>query len=216
MLAHFGVKSSDARLQRPEFIGGGTSPIMVSEVLQTSQTDSTSPQGNMAGHGLNLGRNGNVNKYCEEHGFIIGIMSVMPKTTYQQGIPKLFSKFDKFDYFWQEFQHIGEQEILNQEIIVRGTEEDKEVFGYTPRYAEYKYIPSTVHGDMKKSLDFWHLGRIFDSNNPPTLSKDFIECNPSKRIFAVEESDEGTLIVNLHNAIKAKRKMSYFSDPSFR
>lgn len=216
LLAHFGVKSSDARLQRPEFIGGGTSPIMVSEVLQTSETTSGSPQANMAGHGLNLGRNGNIHKYCEEHGFIIGIMSVMPKTTYQQGIPKLWTKNDKFDYFWQDFQHIGEQEILNQELFVNGTSRDSQVFGYAPRYHEYKYINSTVHGDMKTSLDFWHLGRIFDAENPPTLSKDFIECNPSKRIFAVEESDEGTLIVNLHNAVQAKRKMSYFAEPSFR
>lgn len=216
LLAHFGVKSSDARLQRPEFIGGGTSPIMVSEVLQTSETTSGSPQANMAGHGLNLGRNGNISKYCEEHGFIIGIMSVMPKTTYQQGIPKMWSKNDKFDYFWQDFQHIGEQEILNKELYVGNPDRDNLVFGYAPRYHEYKYINSTVHGDMKTSLDFWHLGRIFDKNNPPTLSRDFIECNPSKRIFAVEESDEGTLIVNLHNAVQAKRKMAYFAEPSFR
>ena len=154
LLAHFGVRSSDARLQRPEFIGGGTSPIMVSEVLQTSQGTAISPQGSMAGHGLNLGRNGNVHKYCEEHGFIIGIMSVMPKTTYQQGIPRVFSKFDKFDYFWSEFQNIGEQPILNKEIFARD-DIGEEIFGYTPRYSEYKYISSTVHGDMKKSLDFW-------------------------------------------------------------
>jgi hypothetical protein len=218
LLAHFGVKSSDARLQRPEFIGGGTSPIMVSEVLQTSETTAGSAQGNMSGHGINLGRNGNVHKYCEEHGFIIGIMSVMPKTTYQQGIPKMWTKLDKFDYFWQDFQHIGEQEILNKELFATNdSARDNAIFGYAPRYHEYKYINSTVHGDMKESLDFWHLGRIFDINNPPTLSQDFIECNPSRRIFAVEEeTDEGTLIVNLHNAVQAKRKMSYFAEPSFR
>lgn len=216
LFAHFGVRSSDARLQRPEFIGGGTSPIMVSEVLQTSETTSGSPQANMAGHGLNLGNASGIHKYCEEHGFIIGIMSVMPKTTYQQGLPRMWTKNDKFDYFWQDFQHIGEQEIFNKEVMMLGTSRDEQVFGYAPRYHEYKYIPSTVHGDMKTSLDFWHLGRIFDKDNPPTLSKDFIECNPSKRIFAVEEGDEGTLIVQLHNAVQAKRKMAYFAEPSFR
>lgn len=220
LLAHFGVRSSDARLQRPEFLGGGTSPIMVSEVLQTSNGTADSPQANMAGHGLNLGRNGNVNHYCEEHGFIIGIMSVMPKTTYQQGLPKVFSKFDKFDYFWQDFQHIGEEEILKKELYVSEVDLDQneQVFGYAPRYYDYKYTPSTVHGDMKTSLDFWHLGRIFDEGYLPNLSKDFIECNPSRRIFAVEDenAEEGTLIVNLHNSVKAKRKMAYFADPSFR
>jgi len=218
LLAHFGVRSSDARLQRPEFMGGGTSPIMVSEVLQTSNTTSDSPQANMAGHGLNLGRNASIHKYCEEHGFIIGIMSVMPKTTYQQGVPKLFSKEDKFDYFWQDFQHIGEQEVKNRELFLHKADDNRNdaTFGYAPRYHEYKFIPSTVHGDMKTSLDFWHLGRIFDDNAPPTLSKDFIECNPTKRIFAVEDSEEGTLIVNLHNSVRAKRKMAYFADPSFR
>jgi len=141
----------------------------------------------------------------------------MPKTTYQQGIPKMWQKEDKFDYFWQDFQHIGEQEILNNEVFMSTDQTyNKSVFGYAPRYHEYKYIPSTVHGDMKDTLDFWHLGRIFDEQNKPTLSKDFIECNPTKRIFAVEESEEQTLIVNLHNSIKAKRKMAYFADPSFR
>lgn len=218
LLAHFGVKSSDSRLQRPEFMGGGTSPIMVSEVLQTSETQADSPQGNMSGHGLNLGRNGNIHKYCEEHGFIIGIMSVMPKTTYQQGLPRIFSKTDKFDYFWQDFQHIGEQEVKNKELFLSKADAayNDQVFGYAPRYHEYKYVPSTVHGDFKESLDFWHLGRIFSEDQKPTLSQDFIECTPSKRIFAVEESDEGTLLVNLHNAVRAKRKMSYYADPSFR
>ena len=184
ILAHFGVRSSDARLQRPEFLGGGMSPVMISEVLQTSETSGTTPQGNMSGHGLNLGKNHSFSRFFEEHGYIIGIVSVMPKTAYQQGIPKHFSKFDKFDYFWPEFQHIGEQEILNKEILANHVAPD-DVFGYIPRYAEYKYNPSTVHGDFKKTLDFWHLGKIFDPNNPPYLNQNFIECNASRRIFAV-------------------------------
>ncbi|AXH73898.1 MAG: major capsid protein [Microviridae sp.] len=212
LLAHFGVKSSDARLQRPEFLGGGMSPVMISETLQTSQTQDT-PLGEMAGHGLNLGKSHSFNRFFEEHGFVIGVMSVMPKTAYQQGIPKAFSKFDKFQYFWPEFQHIGEQEILQKELKFDPLNKD-EIFGYIPRYSEYKYIPSTVHGDFKQTLDFWHMGRIFDGT--PALNKQFIECDPTKRIFAVEESDEQVLYCHLWHSIQANRKMSYYGDPSFR
>lgn len=219
LLAHFGVRSSDARLQRPEYLGGGMSPVMISEVLQTAETETT-PQGNMAGHGLNLGKSGGVNKFFEEHGYVIGIVSVMPKTSYQQGIPRHFSKKDKFDYFWPEFEHIGEQAILNKELFAKDVSQDEEwneqTFGYIPRYSEYKFNSSTVHGDFKASLDFWHMGRIFDGENPPNLNKRFVESNPTRRIFAVEESEEQTLYCHMFHRIQAKRKMSYYSDPSFR
>lgn len=210
----FGVKSSDARLQRPEYLGGGMSPVMISEVLQTSETQE-SPQGNMAGHGLNLGANGGINKYCEEHGFIIGIVSVMPKTSYQQGIPRLWKKFDKFDYFWPDFEHIGEQAIQNRELFLsRDADRNNGTFGYIPRYSEYKYNPSTAKGYFKTSLDFWTMTRIFDPETPPVLNKDFVEANPTRRIFAVEDEDEDTLLVHMYHNIKAKRKMKYYSNPS--
>lgn len=219
LLAHFGVKSADARLQRPEFLGGGMSPVMISEVLQTSKTENDSPQGNMAGHGINLGRNHNFSRFFEEHGYIIGIVSVMPKTAYQQGIPRHFSKFDKFDYYWPEFQHLGEQEIKYREVMTNVSlagHDPEDVFGYIPRYAEYKYNNSSVHGDFKATLDFWHLGRIFDPMNPPDLNQEFIECRPSHRIFAVEDSPEGTLYCQMFHKITANRRMAYFSDPSLR
>jgi hypothetical protein len=217
ILAHFGVTSKDARLQRPEFLGGGMSPVMISEVLQTSQTATATPLGEMAGHGLNLGKNHSFNRFFEEHGFIIGIMSVMPKTAYQQGLPRTFTKLDKFDYFWPEFQHIGEQAILNKELFFTGgaTGSKDQPWGYIPRYSEYKYIPSSVHGDFKNTLDFWHLGRIFEDTVPP-LNQNFVECTPSRRIFAVEESEEQTLYCHMFHNIQAKRKMSYYGDPSFR
>lgn len=215
--SHFGVKSSDSRLQRPEFLGGSSTPVTISEVLQNSEsgvasTDPT-PQGNMAGHGVSVGQSNKVSYMCEEHGFIIGIMSVMPKSAYQQGLPKVFSKFDKFDYFWPSFANIGEQPILNQELYHDVTDNlNDDVFGYTPRYAEYKYIPSTVHGEMRTSLDFWHMGRIFA--NRPNLNEDFIECDATEtdRVFAV--SDQEKLYVYLHNNIKAKRPMPYFGVPT--
>lgn len=214
ILAHFGVRSSDARLQRPEYLGGGMSPVLISEVLQTAATQESTPLAEMAGHGINVNKNHSFNKFFEEHGFVIGIMSVMPKTAYQQGLPRMFSKFNKFDYFWPEFQHIGEQEILNKEVMFDGSANDNQTFGYIPRYAEYKYAPSTVHGDFKETLDFWHLGRIF--GNRPQLNKDFIEANPSRRIFAYTDGPEQVLYCHLYHQITANRKMSYYGDPGFR
>lgn len=219
ILSHFGVKSSDARLQRPEFLGGGMSPVMISEVLQTAE--GSAPVGEMAGHGLNLGGTPRFSKFFEEHGYVIGLMSVMPKTSYQQGIPRHFSKFDKFDYFWPEFQHIGEQEVKNKEIFAfssnQAPEYDPEgTFGYNPRYSEYKFIRSSVHADFQNTLDFWHMGRIFDVTDPPNLNAEFIVSNPTTRIFAVENLGDQHLWCHLFHNIKANRKMSYYGDPSMR
>lgn len=214
IMAHFGVRSSDARLQRPEFLGGSATPITISEVLQTSDTSqTTTPQANMAGHGVSVGSSNYVSYKCEEHGYIIGIMSVMPKTAYQQGIPKHFKKLDKFDYYWPSFANIGEQPILNEELYHQNNPTDTETFGYTPRYAEYKYIPSSVHGEFRSTLDFWHMGRIFGSK--PTLNQDFIECNADdiERVFAVPDGQEH-LYVYLHNEVKATRLMPYFGTPT--
>jgi hypothetical protein len=213
--AHFGVRSSDARLQRPEFLGGSSTPITISEVLQTSANASEpTPQGNMAGHGVSVGSSNYVSYRAEEHGYIIGIMSVMPKTAYQQGVPKHWKKLDKFDYYWPSFANIGEQPIYNEELYHQNTAEDAEVFGYTPRYAEYKYIPSTVHGEFRDTLKFWHMGRIFGSK--PTLNQDFIECDSDevKRVFAVPEESTEHLYVYLHNEVKATRLMPYFGTPT--
>ncbi len=212
--SHFGVKSPDARLQRPEFLGGGSSPVSISEVLQTSGNDQQpTPQGNMAGHGISVGAANNFSHFCHEHGYIIGIMSVIPKTAYQQGLPKHFSKFDKFDYFWPSFGHLGEQPILNQEIYLDEPldEANEDTFAYTPRYAEYKYIPSSVHGEMRDSLDIWHMGRKFE--NPPQLNQDFIESTPTNRIFAVTDSEK--LYAHVFHRIKASRRMPFFGTPSF-
>jgi hypothetical protein len=213
--AHFGVRSSDARLQRPEFLGGSSTPITISEVLQTSANASEpTPQGNMAGHGVSVGSSNYVSYRAEEHGYIIGIMSVMPKTAYQQGVPKHWKKLDKFDYYWPSFANIGEQPIYNEEIYHQNNPTDAEVFGYTPRYAEYKYIPSTVHGEFRDTLKFWHMGRIFGSK--PTLNQDFIECDSDevKRVFAVPEESTEHLYVYLHNEVKATRLMPYFGTPT--
>ena len=212
ILAHFGVKSSDKRLQRPEYITGVKSPVVVSEVLNTTGNDL--PQGNMSGHGISVSSGKSGSYYCEEHGYIIGIMSVMPKTAYQQGIPRTFLKKDGLDYFWPTFANIGEQEVKLRELYAY-TENADDTFGYVPRYAEYKYMPSRVAGDFRTSLDYWHLGRIFD--NEPQLNGDFIECTPeaTSRIFAVEDPDAQKLYCHVLNKIKAVRPMPKYGTPTF-
>lgn len=211
--AHFGVNSSDARLQRPEFLGGSVQPIKISEVLQTSSTDETTPQANMAGHGISLGSGKYVSKYCEEHGYIIGIMSVMPESQYFQGVPRHFSRSDKHDYFWPSFAHLGEQAILNKEIYctIAGEDGNEGVFGYTPRYAEYRFINNSVHGDMRTTLTDWHMARIFATQ--PQLNQDFIEMDEEEvdRIFAVETGDP--LWCHVLNEVKARRKMPIYATP---
>jgi len=213
ILSHFGVKSSDSRLQRPEYITGVKTPVVISEVLNTSGTEDQLPQGNMAGHGISVSSGRSGSYYCEEHGYIIGIMSVMPKTAYQQGIPRTFLKLDPLDYFWPSFANIGEQEVKVQELYAY-TANAEDTFGYVPRYAEYKYMPSRVAGDFRNSLDYWHLGRIFASE--PTLSQEFIECVPedTERIFAVTDPDAQKLYCHVLNKIKAVRPMPKYGTPT--
>lgn len=208
----FGVKSSDARLQRPEYITGTKSPVQVSEVLNTSDTASA-PQGNMAGHGISVTSGKYGNYFCEEHGFIIGIMSVMPKTAYQQGIQKHWLKQDRLEYFIPQFAHIGEQPVENRELYAfQGTDGD-DTFGYVPRYAEYKFENNRVAGDFRTTLDHWQAGRIFSA--PPALNEDFVSADPTHRIFAVTDPNEQKLYCHVYNKVRAIRPMPKFGTPFF-
>lgn len=212
ILTHFGVKSSDKRLQRPEYITGVKSPVVISEIVNTTGQTEGLPQGNLAGHGVSVSSGRSGSYYCEEHGYIIGIMSVMPKTAYQQGIPKTYLKNDTLDYFWPSFAHIGEQPVENQEIYAY-TASATDTFGYVPRYAEYKYMPSRVAGDFRTTLDYWHLGRKFATQ--PSLNGAFINCDATKRIFAVEDPAGDSLYCHVLNKIKAVRPMPKFGTPMF-
>lgn len=212
ILSHFGVRSSDARLQRPQFLGGGRMPISVSEVLQTSSTDETSPQANMAGHGISAGINNGFKHYFEEHGYIIGIMSITPRSGYQQGVPKDFRKFDNMDFYFPEFAHLSEQEIKNEELFVTNDDSyNSGVFGYTPRYAEYKYHQSEAHGDFRGNLAFWHLNRIFEDR--PNLNTTFVECNPSNRVFATAETQDDKFWIQMYQDVRALRLMPKYGTP---
>ena len=213
ILMHFGVRSSDKRLQRPEYITGLKTPVIISEVLNTSAT-AEEAQGTMAGHGVAVSTGKYGNYFCEEHGYIIGIMSVMPQPAYQQGIPKTYLKSDPLDFFWPSFAHIGEQPVTNNELYAyTATAED--TFGYVPRYAEYKYQPSRVAGEFRTdALNFWHLGRIFATQ--PALNDTFIECTPDQceRIFAVQDGEDNLYCQIMHK-IKAVRPMPKFGTPNF-
>lgn len=215
IFSHFGVKSSDARLQRPEFLGGSKQPVVMSEVLNTS---GAGVQGNMAGHGVSVGSGFNVNKFFEEHGFVVGIMSVLPRTAYMQGLPRIFNKFDKFDYFFPEFANIGEQEVKNREIYWNtdpageNPAYNEETFGYQSRYAEYKFVNSSVHGDFRSNLNYWHMARLFGV--PPTLNEDFVASDPTKRIFAVDDPNIDDLYVQIYHDFKAIRPMPVFGTPT--
>lgn len=212
ILAHFGVRSSDARLQRPEFLGGGRSPVVVSEVLQTSETTVNSAQGTMAGHGFSAQAGHAFSKYFEEHGFIIGIMSVMPRTAYQQGVSRMWSRSTRYDYYWPEFANLGEQAVLNKELYVDAVDgEDNNIFGYQGRYDEMRRRESSVHGEFRDDLNFWHMGRIFTSR--PTLSSTFITADPTKRINAV--TDEHNCLIQVYNNVKAVRPIPLVGEPGF-
>jgi len=186
--AHFGVVSPDARLQRPEFLGGGSSPINVSPIAQTSETSVDSPQGNLAAVGA-VGLHGHgFSKSFVEHGYVIGMVSVRAQLTYQQGLNRMWSRQTKFDFYWPALSHIGEQAVLNKEIFAQGTTADEDVFGYQERFAEYRYKPSQICGQFRsnyaQSLDTWHLAQDFATL--PVLNDEFIvEDPPVDRVIAV-------------------------------
>lgn len=215
ILSHFGVQSSDARLQRPEYLGGGKTPVVISEVLQQSATQSDSPLGTMGGHGISAGSSNQFKSKFEEHGFVIGIMSVLPRTAYMDGLPRIFRKFDKFDYFFPEFAHLGEQSVFNYEVFYSNDanflEDNNETFGYQPRYAEYRFNLDTVHGDFKTNLDFWHMARKFKER--PFLNSDFVESNPTHRIFPVIDVNQHKLLCQTYVDFQAIRPIPKFGTP---
>nr|QJB20771.1 MAG: major capsid protein [Microvirus sp.] len=208
----FKVISSDARLQRPEYLGGGKSPIVISEVLQTSETTENNALGTLGGRGVSVGNSNSFKRYFEEHGWIIGIMSIMPKSSYMQGLHRQFSRFDALDYAFPVFAHLGEQEVLMKEIYVSSNEQDNEdVFGYQERYAEYRFKPDVITGEFKTTLDFWHQGRIFSA--PPALNQNFIECSPRYDIFSVTDETEHHFISQIYINCQAIRPLPRFGTP---
>lgn len=222
--AHFGYAPLDEVLQRPEYIGGTKSSVVVSEVLQTSrtidstETDKGSPQGNLAGHGLGAMSDFICRYTAKEFGYIIGIASWMPKPSYQQGVNRMFSRKTKYDWYFPEFSHLSEQSVTKGEVYATGDEEhDNAIFGYQSCYAEMKYMPSINCADMRDTFSYWHLGRVFSSD--PSLNAGFLTTNSNysggirKDIFAVK--NEPGLIVQFGNVVKAIRPMPVYGTPGF-
>ena len=218
ILSHFGVRSSDARLQRPEYLCGIKTPLIMSEVQQTSasvdDSNAVQPLGQLGGNGTSVGQNFAFSRHFEEHGQLIGILSVMPKTSYFQGLPRKYSRESWEDYYWPEFANIGEQPIKNGEIYYdyeNSSQNDGE-FGYAPRYAEYRYNPNEVHGEFRNSLRFWHLGRKFSAL--PHLNRSFIEYdnNNVDNVLAVSSDVAHPLYCQFFNNVSAYRLIPKYAD----
>lgn len=212
---HFKVRNPDARLQRPEYLGGSKSSIAISEVLQTSQSDTTA-QGNMAGHGVSVSGGKDFGYFCPEHGYIIGLLSIRPKTAYYQGTPKHFLKWRSRDqYYWPDFAFLGEEPVLKGELFSDDTfpAYNQQTFGYLPRYTDLRYNSGRVSGQMRTSLEYWHMGRKFDPMSPPELNAEFIRCKPTKRIFAVTDPNEDEIVAHIFHKIIAKRPLPKYGNP---
>ena len=215
--SHFGVTSPDARLQRPEYLGGGSVPIFINPIAQTSSTDATSPQGNLSAIGTGTARNIGFTKSFTEHCVLLGIVSIRADLTYQQGLNRMFSRQSRYDFYWPSLAHIGEQAILNKEIYAQGTADptaDEAVFGYQERYAEYRYKPSMITGkfrsDATGTLDAWHLAQDF--TGLPLLGDNFIqEQPPIARVIAVPT--EPHFLFDSYIQMRCARPMPLFGVP---
>lgn len=220
--SHFGMRVPDFRLQRAEYLGGGKQQVIVSEVLATAESDDI-PVGDMAGHGISVGKSNRFTYRCQEHGWIMGIMSIMPKSAYSQGIEKMWSRTDKYEYAWPELANLGEQQILSKELFfdmdAAGQAANQTVFGYIPRYAEYKFRNDRIAGDFRTTLGFWHLSRFFTER--PTLDHNFLAMNENgagveetfRRIFAVQDGTDYVWLQLFHR-LTAKRPLPYFGVPN--
>lgn len=201
-LRYLGVKSSDARLQRPEYLGGGKQTIQFSEVLQTGVTTggSTGGVGNMKGHGIAALSSNRYRRFFEEHGYIFSFLVVRPKAIYANGIPKHWTYRTYVDLWQKELEHIGQQEIMNKEVYVDSAAPDA-VFGYNDRYDQYRRSESSVAGEFATTLNYWTQARIFSSE--PDLNADFVNCIPSPRIFQSTTTDQ--MYVMARHSIQARR-----------
>lgn len=236
--AHFGFAPKDDRLQRPEFIGGTKLPIVVSEVLQTSETTQNSPQGAMSGHGMSVDGSFVGKYHVKEHGIILGLAFIRPEAAYQDGINRQWLRRTRYDFFWREFEGLSEQAIENSEIFTTDNDAtiNMGIWAYQGRYDELRHKRDIVCGQMRSyenkqseygqgmtmptqggaptippSLDYWNLGRSFKTL--PPYSWAFMLCQPSKRIMAV--LDEPAFIIQFRNNIKAVRPLSRYAVPSF-
>lgn len=218
--SHFGVVSPDARLQRPEYLGGGSTPVSINPVTQTSATglaEDTTPQGNLAAFGTALAYGHGFTYSSTEHGLIIGMVAVRADLTYQQGLQRMWSRSTRYDFYFPAFATLGEQAVLNKEIYATGTSTDDDVFGYQERWAEYRYKPSQITGLFRSTaagtLDAWHLAQNFGTL--PTLNDTFIQDTPPvDRVVAIgEEANGQQFLFDAFFDVKQARPMPLYSVP---
>lgn len=218
--AHFGVISPDARLQRPEYLGGGSTPININPIAQTSATGVTggsTPLGGLGAFGTVLAHGHGFTASFTEHGVILGLVAVRADLTYQQGLPRMFSRSTRYDFYFPAFAALGEQAVLNKEIYCDGSANDNNVFGYQERWAEYRYKPSQITGLFRSTatgtIDGWHLSQKFAAL--PTLNSTFIEDNPPvSRVIAVGAGANGQqFIFDGFFRNKVARPMPMYSVP---
>ena len=206
-LRYLGVRPQDSRLQMPEYLGGTSQTIQFSEVLQTGGD----AVGQMYGHGISAMRSKRMRRFIPEHGYIMSLLYVRPIPVYAQGVERLWHRETKEDYWQREFEHIGQQEVLNQEVYADGTEADTGVFGYQNRYDEYRRGVNTISGEFRTTQDYWHMARIFA--NRPALNADFVSANPTDRIFQATEQQSDQLYCMVQNNIIARRLVSRNGNP---
>jgi hypothetical protein len=218
--SHFGVISPDARLQRPEYLGGGSTPVIVNPVAQTSATSidgSDSPLGNLGAMATALAKGHGFTQSFTEHGVVIGMVAVRADLTYQQGMKRMWSRRTRYDFYFPVFAHLGEQAVLNKEIYTTGTSSDDDVFGYQERWAEYRYHPAMITSLFRSTaagtLDAWHLAQKF--NSLPTLNDTFIQDTPPvDRVVAIGAGANGQqFIFDSFFDIRAARPMPLYSVP---
>lgn len=199
-LRYLGVKSSDARLQRPEYLGGGKQTVQFSEVLQTSDNGATAGVGDMYGHGIGAMRTNRYRRFFEEHGYIISLLIVRPRTMYAQGLPRTWNRRTKEDFWQVELQHVGQQAVLNKELYAAHASPN-DTFGYQDRYDEYRRMESSIAGEFRTTLNYWHMARLFSSE--PTLNAAFVTSNPTDRIYQSTSTDQ--LLIMANHSIQARR-----------
>lgn len=212
LLRYLGVRPQDARLQLPEYLGGFSAPVQFSEVLQTSSDAERSGVGDMYGHGIGATKGRRIRRFIPEHGYVMSLLTVRPIPVYSQGLERLWSKENRFDFWQKEYEHIGQQEIHNSEVYADGdTAQDKATFGYQNRYDEYRRGVNIITGEFRTNQDYWTMARIFASR--PTLNGDFVTCMPTDRIFQVNEQNSDQCYAMVKNNIIAKRLVSKNGNP---
>lgn len=210
-LRYLGVRSSDARLQRPEYLGGGKQTISFTEVLQTGTNfDANAGVASLKGHGIAAMRSRRYRRFFEEHGVVISLMSLRPKTMYGNGNNRMWYKTTKEDYWQKELEHVGMQEVYNREVYAADTG-PADVFGYQDRYAEYRHLQSSVAGEFRDStMNSWHLARIFASD--VALNSDFVTCDPATRIYAASLTNHNIWCM-INHSIQARRMVGRGNQP---